>query len=345
MSNEVATTTEEDPFFKSLSTLKDLLFSDDTSVTTLFGASSTTAAAPAGTATVDVAAMQEQPTIRIAQLEKLLVDSTQAVENEKKLRSSLNLAFVQLTDHNKQVTEQLEAAEAAKVPLQAEIESLKKALQGKDELLQAKQQEWDAEKQTLIDAKEAALKEGDAWQARLASEQRHVLEYKEKCAAIEQQAKSDRQEQQNQLTKLQEDVTRLREETAGAKQASSQMLALLNELNQLLVIDRIQQLGDGQGNSDQSVVSPDESAVKNDFIASIGQLVNVFVVCLDPTTGSVSQEDINKAKTKVQECRRRVVAVAASASIKKRALSTDLQAPEESTDEGEPAAKRLSVDI
>lgn len=178
---------EEDPFFRSLSALKELLFSGhgEPSPNPTAAAASPLAVAPPD-AVEPAHSLQE----RVLQLERQLKEAMEAVEKEKSLRMSLNQAFLQLTEHNRQVTEELASVEASKVSLQDKIRQLNADVEKEQAEHMSIQKAWETEKHQLVENREQALKDRDSWEARFASKERHVQELQEKCDILKREFES-----------------------------------------------------------------------------------------------------------------------------------------------------------
>ncbi|GKY95227.1 hypothetical protein MPSEU_000485700 [Mayamaea pseudoterrestris] len=328
---------DEDPFFRSLTALKDMLFrstADDKEDST------TITDAPDQQQFNDGA--KEALLARIEQLETQLRDATQANENEKKLRHSLNQAFVQLTEHNTQVAEQLATSEASKDPLQLEIQQLKETIRKQQEEQQAKQQEWDAERKSLVDARETALKECDSWQARVISKERHAQELQDLCKMLKQEQavstqlaqeaslthKQTMKEMEQVLASCRADRDGLEKELSSLKHKTGLKQSGLENLKQML--SGIPSPGNAEVEADRSAT--EGLRVKNELILAIEHFIGGLLMEDD-----VKEEHINLAKEKVCKCIDAILALAVNATKKR-------PPPQESDNTERPDEKRQALD-
>ena len=244
------------------------------------------------------------------------------------------------------MTEQLAATEASKEPLRNEIKELQEALCKEQENQQTKQQEWEAEKKTLVDAKEAAMKEADSWQARLASEERHVQELEAKCGSLKQDyeastkaAHESTQAHQQAALELQAKISalhgerdKLSAEFEALKVEKNAQRGVLSEVKEILLAS-VDQPGqkERRPEADQQLSTfdgSDELEARSELIIAVGRLIGLL-------TADVAEAGVGDAKVRIKECVERIAAM--DANKKKRQLADGDAA-------GQPSTKRPAVE-
>jgi chromosome segregation ATPase len=233
----------EDPFFRSLRVLRQLLKQDDAADTTGGVESESVSLTAQGRAAQHQQQLSDSPSNRhevaeastqtefpqheeeestnerLAELQTKLREADTAVRKERALRKSMERAFEDLTTHRKILTEELEKTTSLNKPLQDELALLRKEKIDERKSFDEKTKKHLEEMDNLHQQKQSALSQRDSMEARMLGSEKLAKELQVELTNVKNLLKEEewRHNEANQSLEKLKESSSVALETSQAK--------------------------------------------------------------------------------------------------------------------------------